>query len=43
MVKPLTNSLKTVDEVLNSELDLALGEAGWPENVLRELKPIARK
>jgi hypothetical protein len=34
----LTSSLETVDEVMKSELDLALEEAGWSEDILRELK-----
>lgn len=39
----LTSSLETVDEVMKSELDLALEEAGWSEDILRELKMIAGK
>jgi hypothetical protein len=36
--KALTGSLETVDEVLNSELDVALEETGWSEELLREFK-----
>jgi hypothetical protein len=39
----LTSSLETVNEVMKSELDLALEEAGWSEDILRELKMIAGK
>lgn len=34
----LTDSLETVDEVLNSQLDVALEEMGWSEGILRELQ-----
>jgi hypothetical protein len=37
--KALTDSLETVDQVLNSELDAALEETGWSEEFLRNLKP----
>jgi hypothetical protein len=37
----LTSSLETVNEVMKSELDLALEEAGRSEDILRELKMIA--
>ncbi|KAE9374686.1 hypothetical protein N431DRAFT_464918 [Stipitochalara longipes BDJ] len=36
--KALTDSLETVDEVLNSELDVALEETRWSEEIFRELK-----
>jgi hypothetical protein len=34
----LTGSLETVDEVLNSELDVALEQTGWSEELLRGFK-----
>ena len=34
----LTSSLETVDEVLNSELDVALEETSWSEQLLGEFK-----
>jgi len=41
--KSLTSSLESVDEVLNSELDTVLEEAGWSEDILQELESNSRK
>ncbi|KUJ18612.1 uncharacterized protein LY89DRAFT_667688 [Mollisia scopiformis] len=41
--KALTDSIETMDEVLNSEFDITLEVTGWSEDILRGLKSRSRQ